>query len=233
MIASFFVRAGLTPPAMNSVMVLAGAFSRDPSDANDWDYLSNNSLSVAFPGSFVDSVTNGFNAAAVHAAVISSDSVAILHLVKPNFVHFVIAWTADGVYIGDPNGGVVRKLSYYGATVANTVIVTFKPKPAPAPIPAPAPAPKPAPAPTAPPVVVPAPQGHTFPGSTPPAPPVVVPQPLPAPVAEPPVVVVPVTPAPVQPSNPQIPTPPKATFNLGNAIMVILLALGRLFGAKV
>ena len=136
------------PDSLNALCIAKGIYSQG-------DLLPDNVLDLAFPGSYQTTHYAGFQPALIRTAVLASDMYAILWLsgVYSPFLgrvvdsHFVMAWTPDGAYIGDPVGGVARALSAYGGSVAvkkTTIVKVIRPAPVvPPPPPPPAPPPPP------------------------------------------------------------------------------------------
>jgi hypothetical protein len=139
-----------TPDKLDGVFQAAGIFEKD--STGTFDLLPNDALDRVWPGRFKTETYSGFRADLVKAAIPTPDTYVYywVHGYSPYWkvvvaTHYVHGWSADGAYIGDVEGGVVRALSAYGgpANVGQTVLVKRLPQ-TPAPIPAP-PAPTPPP----------------------------------------------------------------------------------------
>lgn len=135
-----------SPDGLNNVFNVNGTYMSEGGGLND--LLPDNALDRVWPARYITTHYAGFRADLIAAAIPSPDTYVILNisgyspLWKMNCFHFVLGWSADGTYILDPEGGVVRNLSAYGGSasvIKTTLVKRITPPPPPPPVPPPAP----------------------------------------------------------------------------------------------
>ncbi len=119
----------MNPATFDELATAKRIFVKD--STGTYDFLPDNALDLAFPGRFKTTSSNGFNRAAIVAAIPTPDTYAYLHIsTKAVPTHYVWALGTDA--IADPWYGKEGSLAGYGgpAAIVKTYTVKLLPDPA-------------------------------------------------------------------------------------------------------